>query len=130
MSVREDGTFVLPDDWRFVLDGSRGVYLMQDGGERCINLIPDDAMEKQLASIRKQAESDPDMNEALAVIGQNASRICVASDGSIEIPERLRRFADINGNAVLVGAVRMIKIWNQNELMAESPTWISTPTRS
>jgi len=114
VSVNTDGIFMLPDDLKYILNAGSTVYLVPDGMEKCLDLIPKEEMENELARIRKQVKSDPRTNEILITMEQTASKIRIDSLGCIKIPKNLRLLVGIANEATLVGAIRMIKIWDPN----------------
>ena len=116
VSVNADGTFMLPDDLKHILNAGSTIYLVPDSMERCLNLIPKEVMGNEFARIRKQVKSEPRMNEILKTMKQTARKIRIDSHGRVKIPKDLRLLAGIADEAVLVGGIRMIKLWNPNNL--------------
>lgn len=57
------------------------------------------------------------------VIG-NASECEVDSQGRLLLPEKLRKFADMEKHIVLVGQLNKFEIWNENAWQAKENEWL------
>ena len=106
-----DGTFTMPDEWRSGITEGRVVYILPDRDGRCLNLVPDIVMERELANIRTGAKVDAADQEALRVIGEAMYQIVADNEWRVEIPQRLRETFGIADEVALIGSIRMIKIW-------------------
>jgi DNA-binding transcriptional regulator/RsmH inhibitor MraZ len=88
------------------------VYVMADPVERCVNIIPSVEMESRLAKLREKALFDPALNQVLQTIGSNSEMPPVDGQGRIRISDRLLQFANLTTTVAMLGAVRMIKLWD------------------
>ncbi len=95
------------------------VYVMPDRKEKCINLLPKAEMDALLARVREKALFDPALNKVLQVIGSMSEQLELDVQGRIRISDRLLRFANLTGVVSMVGAVRMVKIWDPAALAPE-----------
>lgn len=116
ISIGRCGCMELPEDWRESLVGKSGkLYIRQDRDERCLCIIPAETMEKQLAMYREKATKDSSIEKALQILGENTQQLDV-EDGKIRIDRRLLKGVGIKGRAVLIGAIRMIMLYNPEEV--------------
>ena len=88
------------------------VYVMADPVERCVNIIPAIEMESRLAKLREKALFDPALNQVLQTIGSNSEMPPVDGQGRIRISDKLLQFANLTTTVAMLGAVRMIKLWD------------------
>lgn len=114
--ISPSGTFVIPEEWRFITVKSSSVFLMPDKADGCVNLIPASEMEKMLANVRERALTDPECYQALQVIGEHSSQVEVDASGTVALPDFIRNEAGLKDRAILKGALRQIKIWNQEKI--------------
>ena len=109
----------IPSDWRADLGGTGFVYVMADPFDRCLNLVPQAEMESRLEKLRQKALFDPALARHLQVIGANSEKLEFDVQGRIRICDRLLRFANLTTTVAMVGAVRMIKLWDPAALEPE-----------
>ena len=100
----------VPSVWREAL-GPDLVYVMPDPHQRCLLLIPREAMESRIADLQQRALGDPELNAALAAIGAASESLEFDVQGRIRISDRLLAYANLNGMVELRGSVRMATIW-------------------
>ena len=104
--------FTIPREWRAMMGDPEFVYVMADPVERCVNIIPSVEMESRLAKLREKALFDPALNQVLQTIGSNSEMPPVDGQGRIRISDRLLQFANLTTTVAMLGAVRMIKLWD------------------
>ncbi|MBR1920726.1 MAG: hypothetical protein IJ829_01835 [Kiritimatiellae bacterium] len=109
----------IPSDWRSDLGDTGFVYVMSDPFEKCLDLVPFDEMEARLERLRQKALFDPAQARNLQVIGGNSEKLAFDTQGRIRICDRLLRFANLTTTVAMVGAVRMIKLWDPAALAPE-----------
>ena len=66
-------------------------------------------MAKRLTEKVRAGEAD---QQALRAFSASAHQVKLDSQGRIGIPERLREFADLSDDVVVVGALERVEIWN------------------
>ncbi len=111
--------FTIPSEWRATMGSPDYVYVMPDPTEQCLNLIPKAEMESRLEKLREKALFDPALNQAYQTIGANAEQLALDSQGRIRVSDKFLKFANLTTSVALVGAVRMIKLWNPSALTPE-----------
>ncbi|HBJ58941.1 MAG TPA: hypothetical protein DDY72_00335 [Verrucomicrobia bacterium] len=111
--------FTIPSEWRAAMGNPDYVYVMPDPASRCLNLIPKAEMEVRLEKLREKALFDPALNEALQTIGANAEQLPLDTQGRIRVSDKFLAFAHLTASVALVGAVRMIKLWDPAALPPE-----------
>ena len=95
--------FTIPREWRAMMGDPEFVYVM---------VIPSVEMESRLAKLREKALFDPALNQVLQTIGSNSEMPPVDGQGRIRISDRLLQFANLTTTVAMLGAVRMIKLWD------------------
>ena len=110
----------IPSGWRADLGDTGFVYVMSDPFDRCLNLVPQAEMESRLEKLRQKALFDPALAKHLQVIGANSEKLEFDVQGRIRICDRLLRFANLTTTVAMVGAVRMIKLWDPAALQPEA----------
>lgn len=109
----------IPRGWRRAMGDPEFVYVMPDRKEKCVNLLPKAEMDALLARVREKALFDTGLNKVLQVIGSMSEQLELDVQGRIRISDRLLRFANLTGVVSMVGAVRMVKIWDPAALAPE-----------
>ncbi len=104
--------FTIPREWRGLMGDPEFVYVMPDPQERCVNIIPAVEMEARLATLREKALFDPALNAVLQKIGSASEMPALDVQGRIRISDKLLQFANLTTTVAMVGAVRMIKLWD------------------
>ena len=104
--------FTIPSEWRKLMGDPEFVYVMPDPEKRCINIIPAVEMESRLAKLRERALFDPALAPVLEKIGSISEMPSLDVQGRIRISDKLLQFANLTTTVVMVGAVRLIKLWD------------------
>ena len=104
--------FTIPSEWRKLMGDPEFVYVMPDPVERCVNIIPAVEMESRLAKLRERALFDPALAPVLEKIGSNSEMPSLDVQGRIRISDKLLQFANLTTTVAMVGAVRLIKLWD------------------
>ena len=100
----------VPSVWRRAL-GSDYVYVMKEEGQPCLLLIPKGLFESRLAGIQEEALTSEDLNDVLESVGEDSELLEFDIQGRIRICDRLLEYANLKGNVVMKGAVRMARLW-------------------
>ena len=109
----------IPSEWRNVMGDPDYVYVMPDGRDRCLNIVPMAEMEARLEKLREKALFDPQLNRALQTIGANSEQLTLDTQGRIRVCDKFLKFAGLESVVALVGSVRMIKLWDPKALAPE-----------
>lgn len=102
----------IPREWRAAMGEPDYVYVMPSADERCLNLVPQAEMEMRLAKLRERELFNPALSKVLQTIGASSEQLMLDVQGRIRISDRFLSFANLQGTVAMVGAVRMIKLWN------------------
>ena len=108
--------FTIPSEWRKLMGDPEFVYVMPDPVEKCVNIIPAVEMESRLAKLRERALFDPALAPVLEKIGASSEMPTLDVQGRIRISDKLLQFANLTTTVAMVGAVRLIKLWDPDAL--------------
>ena len=92
------------------------VYVMPDPTDRCVNIIPMVEWESRMEELRKKALFDPAPKPVLQKIGANSEMPALDVQGRIRISDKLLQFANLTTTVAMLGAVRMIQLWDPSAL--------------
>ena len=109
--------FTIPSEWRAAMGDPAYVYVMPDRKEKCVNLLPPGEMESRLEKLREKALFDPASNAAYLTIGANSDQLTLDCQGRIRVSDKLLQFANLTTTVAMVGAVRMIKLYDPQALV-------------
>ena len=104
----------IPSEWRGVMGPV--MYAMPDRKERCLNLYPKAEMDVMLEKLRQKALLDPALNVIRRKLGAVSQQLSFDSQGRIRICDKLLQFANLTTTVAMVGAVRMIKLYDPKAL--------------
>ena len=110
----------IPSGWRAAMGNPAYVYVMPDRGGQCLNLLPPEEMDAMLAKLREKALFNPALNQAAMTLGRMSEMLPLDVQGRIRICDKLLRFANLTTTVAMVGAVRMIKLWDPAALSPET----------
>ena len=99
--IDEKGLAVLPAEWRKATGNPSRMYLVVDANERCLDLIPQDLFEETAICDQQKRE---------------VRLVEVDSRGRIRLDKDFREAADIHDVVAMVGELRLIKLWNPENL--------------
>ncbi len=107
-SVDEKGRLVLPALFRHHL-ADRGFLSQYD---QCIGLWTPEGFEAVAARLTERVRAGEASQFALRAFAANAHEVKPDSQGRIMIPERLREFAGLQRDVVIIGALDRVEIWD------------------
>ena len=108
--------FTIPREWRAMMGDPEFVYVMPDPAEKCVDIIPAIEMESRMQKLRERALFDPALNQVLQTIGSASEMPALDVQGRIRISDKLLQFANLTTTVAMLGAVRMIKLWDPSAL--------------
>ena len=120
LKLGKDRRLTIPDEWMPFFGESGRVVVVPDPHERCLDIVPADLMERELERLRREEKKDAGLNDALQMIG-SATEHLVLDRNRIRISDKLLEYAGIEDRVALLGAVRMIQIWNPDDLGPDEP---------
>ena len=107
-SLDDKGRLVLPATFRSAL-GERGFLSQYD---RCLGLWTEEGFNHVAHRLREKVRDGSAAPNAVRSLTANASEVKLDSQGRITISPRLRDYADLTSNSVIIGAFDRIEIWD------------------
>ena len=107
-SIDDKGRVVLPATFRAQLV-DKGFISQLD---RCLGLWTEEGFSEMANRLQDKVRSGETSQESLRAFAANAHEVRPDSQGRITIPQRLRDFASLDKEAVVIGAFGRIEIWN------------------
>jgi MraZ protein len=108
-SLDDKGRVVLPRSFRDSFTGTKGVLSKFD---RCLGLWTEEGFDEMAQRLIQKVRDRETTQDALRAFAANAEKVQPDGQGRITIPTRLREFADLQGETVLIGTIDRIEIWN------------------
>jgi len=103
---------IIPSEWRGSKNRKNSFYLLP-GRHKTIQMIPSSSFSEILSKIKKVSFADAEASLALARLGRMAQACECDKQGRIQISNNLYNYAELENNAVLVGAINVIQIWSE-----------------
>ncbi|GBD84672.1 cell division protein MraZ [bacterium BMS3Abin02] len=104
------GRVVLPAEFRAQLaDGC----VVTKGQERCLYIFPLDRWAEEVERLNRLPRTNRKVRAYTRSVFAGAKKETPDRQGRIVLPERLRDYADLDREAVVVGIADRIEIWNQ-----------------
>jgi MraZ protein len=107
-SLDEKGRVVLPSTFRVQLV-DKGFLSQWD---RCLGLWTEEDFADVANRLTEKIREGLAPQEAMRAFASNAHEVRPDSQGRITIPQRLRDFAHLDRDAVVIGAIDRIEIWD------------------
>lgn len=107
-SLDDKGRLVLPSTFRGHL-ADRGFVSQY---ERCLGLWTEDGFTDVARRLTDKVREGLASHDAVRAFAANASEVRPDSQGRIVLPQRLREFAGLQREVVVIGALDRIEIWD------------------
>ena len=107
-SLDEKGRLTIPARFRELLDG--GAYVTQ-GLDKCLVVMTSASFARTMADLSAMNMADPNARLLRRVILSNAYPIDVDKAGRMLVPQQLREFAGLNGEAIVAGQGEYFEVW-------------------
>lgn len=104
------GRLSLPAAFRRDCEGN--AYVLIQAHEDALSLYPRSSWSEVEERLRKMVKRQPEARHHLLRLTANAHQVSPDRQGRILIPDRLREGASLDGEALVVGALDKIEIWN------------------
>ena len=112
-SVDDKGRVSLPAKLRkCVSPEANETFVIIRGFERCLFIYPNDEWNKIESDLRKLSAYDSDHRRFVRTFLEPAIESQLDVQARISIPVELREYADIRGEARIIGALERIELWN------------------
>jgi MraZ protein len=107
-TLDDKGRVVLPSTFRNQL-ADKGFISQLD---HCLGLWTEDGFSKVAQRLTDEMRDGRAPQDAVRAFAANAHEVRPDSQGRITIPQRLRDFARLDRDVVVIGAIGRIEIWN------------------
>jgi MraZ protein len=124
-NIDSKGRLIVPARFRDLLE--EGAYIAQ-GFDRNLMVLTDSAFGQISRRVSQMSMTEPSARQLKRLIFSAADRVEIDKAGRIRIPQFLMAFADLEGEAVVVGVGDYIEIWSpqywdsQAEILKDSET--------
>jgi MraZ protein len=115
--IDDKGRFFLPARFREELSGQ--LYLTI-GQEDCLLVYPAKAFNKLLAELEHAPDTVEEVRRYKRQVGSFASDEVADKQGRVGIPSRLRHYAKLEKDIVVIGVIDHLEIWNPEAWKAYS----------
>lgn len=115
-SLDGKGRIVLPSTFRNDLEG-KGVIAQY---ETCLGVWTIEGFREVADRLTEKVHQGLASHNAVRALGASSSQVEPDTQGRILIPPRLRQFAGLDKDAVIIGAIDRIEIWNADRWQAIS----------
>lgn len=116
-SIDSKGRLNIPSKFRKALNPINNcMFVVTRGFDRCIVLYPLDEWKQVESQLRNLSSIRKGNREFTRKIVRHAVTVKYDSQGRIQIPESLLSYANIKKNANIIGMIKKIEIWDQEEL--------------
>lgn len=114
-TIDNKGRLTLPAKWRG--DLASGVVVTR-GLEQCLFIFPQTKFQEIASEIDRQGILLPEARAWARYISGESEAAEVDGQGRILISQRLRNYAGLNGNVVVVGLLSRIEVWSPAKYQA------------
>ena len=109
LRLDDKGRVILPSGHRDVFEGA--AYVTR-GRDHCVELWPTDAWEAQLEELLALPTTSRANRRELR-IKASAHRIDFDGQSRVLVPQRLREYAELDRDLMVIGAVNHVEIWDR-----------------
>ena len=111
-SLDTKGRMILPADFREQLGAEAYITAASDG---CLGIYTPLGFRKKVAAVRQRVSNeDGDMAEA-RILGALSVKVSPDAQGRVAVPTKLRQFARLEKEVVVVGVFAHIELWNPDK---------------
>jgi MraZ protein len=107
-SLDGKGRVVLPSQFRHELAGRGFVAQYQN----CLGLWTQDGFDEVANRLREKVREGLATHNAVRALAANAVQVEPDAQGRILVPQRLRDYAGLERDVVIIGALDRVEIWN------------------
>lgn len=107
-ALDEKGRLMIPARFRELLDG--GAYITQ-GFDRCLMVMTESYFKQVYDNLNAMNLADPNARLMRRMIFANAYPVEVDKVGRVLVPQNLREFANLNGEAIVAGQGEYFEVW-------------------
>jgi MraZ protein len=115
-SVDHKGRISVPAKFRKALaPEADSTYVITKGFDRCLSVYALDQWMDFATALSGLPKTKKKSRNVVRWFMANAERVQVDSQGRIKVPQHLLKYAQIEGDAVIVGVDDRMEIWNKKE---------------
>ena len=104
---------------RLTVDGKKEVYLLCLDG--CIQIYNVEMWSKLASKINELDPFDPDSRMLQRVWGSHMEQQTLDREGRVLLGEAVKRYAEIDREVIIVGAINKVEIWGLEKYEREMP---------
>ncbi len=108
-NLDEKGRLMIPARFRETLDG--GAYITQ-GFDRCLMVMTGEYFRQVIDQLNTISLTDPNARLLRRMILGNAFQVDIDKVGRVLVPQMLREFAGLNGEAIVAGQGEYFEVWS------------------
>ncbi|MDX1690128.1 MAG: division/cell wall cluster transcriptional repressor MraZ [Acidimicrobiia bacterium] len=108
-SVDDKGRLVLPSKFR---DRLKAGLVVTKGQERCLYVFPMERWDEEVARVNRLPRTDKRARNYARTFFGSASDQTLDRQGRVVLPQALRDYAGVDGEAVVVGVGERVEIWD------------------
>ena len=108
-TIDEKGRLTLSAKWRSEL--ASGVVVTR-GFDKCLFIFPQSKFDSIARELEEQGIASADVRMMARHLAALAEQAEPDKQGRIIIPQNLREFAGLNGEATVIGVVNRLEVWN------------------
>lgn len=124
-AIDDKGRITVPPGMRRDAAGTRKPYtrfFLKYGSEGCVQAYPPQDWARLESELRKQASQGPRKRRFVRAFLMDAKWVTVDAQGRITIPPALLRRAGLGKEAVLLGNIDYVEIWNPERFQSAEHT--------
>ncbi len=111
-NLDDKGRLMIPARFRELLDG--GAYLTQ-GFDRCLMVMTGEYFRRVYVDVNATSLTDPNARLLRRMILANAFQVDIDKVGRVLVPQALREFAGLDGEAIVAGQGEYFEVWTPAE---------------
>ena len=108
-NLDDKGRLMIPARFRETLDG--GAYITQ-GFDRCLMVMTGEYFRQVINQLNTISLTDPNARLLRRMILGNAFQVDIDKVGRVLVPQMLRDFAGLNGEAIVAGQGEYFEVWS------------------
>lgn len=107
-NLDDKGRLMIPARFREQLDG--GAYITQ-GFDRCLMVMTGEYFRQVYVEVNSTSLTDPNARLLRRMILANAFQVDIDKVGRVLVPQTLREFAALDGEAIVAGQGEYFEVW-------------------
>src|SRR5512135_380331 len=108
-NLDDKGRLMIPARFRETLDG--GAYITQ-GFDRCLMVMTGEYFRQVVTVLNALSLTDPNARLLRRLILATAFQVDIDKVGRVLVPQALREFAGLNGEAIVAGQGEYFEVWS------------------